>query len=119
MSTEKETAVLTKIDTEACLHTAEGRVYLNQLKSVTKVTGISETTAHFIGEEIVKLGYTGEYKSIHLFRCPDGYFLFCNKTFSKNNWSASDRELDVLLDKVSDVEVVEGLKKELSAAPVT
>jgi len=110
---------IAKLDTETSLHTSEGRIFINQLRSVTEIISILDTSAQFKGEEIVKTGYLGEYKSVHLFKCPKGYFLFCNKTFTKNNWSIADSDLEALMSKISDNDVVQRLKEELLETAVT
>jgi hypothetical protein len=117
MSDENTTAeTIAKVDTENSLFTSEGRLYIKQLRSVSEIVAINETTAQFKGEEIVKTGYVGDYKSVHLFKCKKGYFLFCNKLFTKHNWSAAAEELDTLLQQVPDKNVSELLKKELAAS---
>ena len=94
--------------------TSEGRVFLNQVASVSSIMRINNTTVEFLGEQLVKTGYLSDYKSVQLIKCPAGYLLFADKIFTKNNWSVAAPDLDTLLQAVSDKEVLAQLEKELS-----
>lgn len=94
-----------KLDVETVLQTSEGRSFLNQLNAVSRVLSIKNSEVEFKGEEILKTGYVGDCKSVHLFKCPDGYFLFCNKAFTRNNWSAASEKLIDVIDKAYDGEI--------------
>jgi hypothetical protein len=107
-------AEVVKLDTEAVLLTSEGRTFLNQLTCVSRIITISNTTVTFKGKEVMKTGYWGDYKSVQLFECPQGYFLFCNKLFSKNNWSAAASDLDTLFQQITDRALADRIQQELS-----
>lgn len=103
------------LDTETVLQTTEGRVFINQLNTVSHVLSMRDAEVAFKGEEIVKTGYVGEWKSVQLFKCPNGYFLFCDAAFGKNNWSAIGKTVEEILGKVADKEVRQCIEEELSA----
>ncbi len=90
-----------KLNVETILQTSDGRRFLNQISKVSQVMAMRDAEVEFKGEEVATTGYVGDCKSVHLFKCPGGYFLFLNKAFSMNNWSASG-ELDEVLQKVDD-----------------
>jgi hypothetical protein len=93
------------LDLETNVQTAEGRIFLNQLNAVSHVLYLKDTTVEFKGEEVVRTGYVGDFKSLMLYKCPNGYFLFGDKAFGKNNWSAVGKTLDELLTKVKGEEI--------------
>ncbi len=107
-----------KLDVETILLTTEGRHFIKQIQSVSRILLISHSEVTFKGEEIAKLGYVGDCKSVRLFKCPDGYFLFCNKAMSMNNWSAADTSLNNLLNKVYDPQIKEKVAMALDPATV-
>lgn len=113
MSDEKKVA---KLDFETSLFTIEGRIFLKQLSSVSYVLSVKDSGAEFWGEEKVKTGYVGDCKSVHLFECPEGFLLFCNKAFTQNNWSATGQTAAEVLDKVYDIEIKKRVEEELSGA---
>lgn len=104
-----------KLDVETSLFTMEGRVFLKQLNSVSSVLSISDTQVEFLGDEMVKTGYVGDCKSVQFFQCPKGFFIFCNKAFTKNNWSATGQTVVEVLDKINDSSIREKVESELSA----
>lgn len=101
-----------KLDVESNVQTMEGRVFVNQLNEVSHVLALKDTEIVFKGEEILKTGYVGDCKSVILYKCPNGFFLFCDKAFGKTNWSAIGKTLNELLDKVRDQEVKKRIKEE-------
>lgn len=105
-----------KLDVETILQTAEGRHFLNQLNFVSQIVTIKDSQVVFKGEQMVKTGYVADCKSVQLFKCPDGYFLFCNKAATKNNWSVSGRGLEEVLSKLYDNEIKNKLEEELASA---
>ena len=105
-----------KLDVETILQTAEGRHFLNQLNFVSQIVTIKNSQVEFKGEQMVKTGYVADCKSVQLFKCPDGYFLFCNKAATKNNWSVSGRGLEEVLSKLYDNEIKNKLEEELASA---
>lgn len=105
-----------KLDVETILQTAEGRHFLNQLNFVSQIVTIKDSQVEFKGEQMVKTGYVADCKSVQLFKCPDGYFLFCNKAATKNNWSVSGRGLEEVLSKLYDNEIKNKLEEELASA---
>lgn len=105
-----------KLDVETVLQTTEGRVFLDQLKSVSRVLSIKDSVVEFKGEEILKTGYVGDCKGVQLFECPNGYFLFCNKAFTKNNWSTSGEKLNEVVGRVEDKEIRDKVSKMLATA---
>ena len=107
-----------KLDVETILLTTEGRHFIKQIQSVSRILLINHSEVTFKGEEMAKLGYVGDCKSVQLFKCPDGYFLFCNKAMSMNNWSAVDASLENLLNKVYDPEIKEKVAAALKPVPV-
>ena len=113
-TTSNEQAIV-KLDTETSLLTSEGRVFLNQIASVSSIMRVNNTSVEFLGEELVKTGYVSDCKRVQLIKCPAGYFLFADKTFTKNNWSVAAPDLETLLQNVPDREVRTQLEKELSA----
>ena len=104
-----------KLDVETILQTTEGRSFLNNINSVSQVLAIVNSTVEFKGEEIVKTGYVGDCKSVHLFKCPNGYFLFCNKAFTMNNWSTTGTTVDEVIAKTYDNDIKKRIKEEISA----
>ncbi len=106
------------LDLETNLQTAEGRRFLNQLNTVSRVLHVKDTTVQFKGEEILKTGYVGDFKSVILYKCPNGYFLFGDKVFGKNNWSAIGKSIDELLRQLDDGEVKKKITESLSASAV-
>ena len=105
-----------KLDVETILQTAEGRHFLNQLNFVSQIVTIKDSQVEFKGEQMVKTGYVADCKSVQLFKCPDGYFLFCNKAATKNNWSVSGRGLEEVLSKLYDNEIKNKPEEELASA---
>ena len=105
-----------KLDVETILQTTEGRIFLNQLNQVSRVLSIRNSEVNFKGVEVVKTGYLGDCKSVHLFKCPNGYFLFCNKAFTKNNWSAAGSKLNDVIEKIQDGEVKKKISETLASA---
>ncbi|MFQ5677690.1 MAG: hypothetical protein ACE5G1_17510, partial [bacterium] len=103
-----------KLDVETILQTTEGRVFLDQLKSVSRVLSFKDSEVEFKGEEILKTGYVGDCKRVHLFKCPNGYFLFCNKAFTKNNWSTTGEKLNELVSRVENKEIRERVSEMLA-----
>ncbi len=105
-----------KLDVETILQTTEGRSFLNQLNEVSRVLSVKGSEVNFRGEEILKTGYLGDYKSVQLFKCPNGYFLFCNKAFTKNNWSTAAGKLNDVIEKIQDGEVKKKISESLASA---
>ncbi len=107
---------IVKLDVETILQTTEGRSFLNQINQVSRILSIRDSKVDFKGEEILKTGYLGDCKSVHLFKCPNGYFLFCNKAFTKNNWSSAGSKLNEIIEKIQDGEVKKKISETLAAA---
>ncbi len=105
-----------KLDVETILQTTEGRSFLNQLNQVSRVLSMRNSEVNFKGVEVVKTGYLGDCKSVHLFKCPNGYFLFCNKASTKNNWSAAGSKLNDVIEKIQDGEVKKKISETLASA---
>ncbi len=103
-----------KLDVETTLNTIEARKFLNQISLVSRVLSMRDTEVEFKGEEIAATGYVGDCKSVQLFKCPNGFFLFCNKAFTKNNWSAAARTLEEVLQQIDDDAVRAKVSEELS-----
>ncbi|MCG8607447.1 hypothetical protein MJD09_21005, partial [bacterium] len=93
---------IVSLDVETNLQTTEGRIYLNQLQTVSQVFLLKDSIVEFKGEELLKTGYIGDFKSVALYRCPNGYFSFGDRAFGKHNWSASGKDLDEILAQISD-----------------
>ncbi len=106
------------LDVESNVQTFEGRKFLNQLNSVSHVLHLKDTTVEFKGEEVLKTGYVGDFKSLILYKCPKGYFLFGDKAFGKNNWSAAASKLDELVAKLDDSDVKKKISEALRPAAV-
>ena len=70
----------------------------------------------FKGEQVLKTGYMGDYKSLILYKCPKGYFLFGDKAFGKNNVSWIGDDLDALLENVSDKEIIKRITTEVTGS---
>lgn len=104
------------LDLETILQTTEARRYINQLKTVSQILGLKDSQVSFKGEEVVSTGYVGDCKSVHLYKCPKGYFLFFNKAATKNNWSEIGDSEEAVIKKVYDPQIREKLMNELSAA---
>jgi hypothetical protein len=104
------------LDLETNLQTTEGRRFLNQLNTVSHVLHVKDTTAEFKGEEILKTGYVGDFKSVILYKCPNGYFLFGDKAFGKNNWSVAGATLEELLAKLPEGDVKQKVGEALTPA---
>ncbi|MFQ5709149.1 MAG: hypothetical protein ACE5HO_16965 [bacterium] len=102
---------IVKLDVEANVQTMAGRVFLRQLNEVSHVLRLKDTEVEFKGELLVKSGYVGDCKSAVLYKCPKGYFLFCDQAFGSNNWSVIGSTLEDLLDKVQDTGIKEKLKQ--------
>lgn len=103
-----------KLDTETVLQTTEGRIFINQLNTVSHVLAMRNAEVEFKGEELVKTGYVGDWKSVQLYKCPKGYFLFCDAAFGMNNWSAIGETVEEVLDKITDKDVRKRVEEELS-----
>ncbi|HEX9654046.1 MAG TPA: hypothetical protein VGA99_10065 [bacterium] len=116
--TAKAKDVMT-LDVETNLQTTEGRKYLNQLNTVSHVLHLKDTTVTFKGEEVLKTGYLGDFKSLSLYKCPKGYFLFGDRAFGKNNWSVMANTLDELLAKLGEGEVKQKIAEAAHASAVT
>lgn len=116
MSAGKQPEGVVKLDVESCLQTMEGRIFIKHLNQVSHVLSLRDTELEFKGEELVKTGYVGDCKSVMLFKCPKGYFLFCDKAFGKNNWSVIGDTVEAVLEQVNNQEVKEKLQEEISAA---
>lgn len=106
------------LDTETNLQTTEGRKFINQLNTVSHVLHLKDTTVTFKGEEVLKTGYVGDFKSLILYKCPRGYFLFGDKAFGKNNWSMIASSEDELLAKLNDGEIKKKISEAVSAGAV-
>ncbi|MFQ5824785.1 MAG: hypothetical protein ACE5JB_12065 [bacterium] len=94
-----------KLDIETNVQTGEGRIYLKQLNRVSHVLFLRAAEVEFKGELVLKTGYVGDCKSVMLYKCPNGYFLFCDKAFGKNNWSAIGQTFEEVIAKVSNEEI--------------
>ncbi|MFQ6114587.1 MAG: hypothetical protein ACE5NG_10970 [bacterium] len=103
-----------KLDIETNVQTGEGRIFLNQLNQVSHVLFFRDTEVEFKGETALKTGYVGDCKSVTLYKCPNGFFLFCNAAFGKNNWSAIGQTFEEVLAKVSSKEIKKKLQEEYS-----
>jgi len=110
---------IVKLDVETVLQTTEGRSFLNQLNEVSRVLSVRDSAVDFKGEEILKTGYLGDCKSVQLFKCPNGYFLFCNKAFTKNNWSAAGSKLNDVIEKIQDGQIKKKISETLASASQT
>ena len=110
---------IVKLNVETVLQTTEGRSFLNQLNEVSRVLSVRNSAVDFKGEEILKTGYLGDCKSVQLFKCPNGYFLFCNKAFTKNNWSAAGSKLNDVIEKIQDGEIKKKISETLASASQT
>jgi len=110
-----------KLNVETILQTSEGRSFLNQINQVGRVLAMKDSEVEFKGEEVAKTGFVSDCKSVQLFKCERGYFVFCNKTFSMNNWSTAGASIDVILNKISDEEIRAVLAEQLGqeAAPAS
>ena len=104
-----------KLNVETNLYTTEGRIFLNQLNTVSRVLTLREAEVEFKGELVFKTGYLGDYKSVQLYKCPGGYFLFFDMAFGQNNRSLIGETLDDLLAKVDDNKVKERILAETAA----
>ncbi len=102
------------LDVETILLTAEGRPFIKQINSVSRVLSMKHSEVKFRGEQLVKTGYVGDCKSVQLFKCPNGYFLFCNKAFSNNNWSIAGDTLKDVFAALTDTEIKTALKAVVS-----
>ena len=111
---DKSAGVVT-LDVESNVQTVEGRVFLKQLNEVSHVLHLKDTEVRFKGEVILKADYVGDCKSVILYKCPRGYFLFCDKVFGKTNWSAIGSTLPELLEKVQDEAIRKRIEEEVSA----
>jgi hypothetical protein len=109
-----------KLDVETNVQTTEGRIFLTQLNTVSHVLHLKDSVVHFRGEEVLKTGYIGDFKSLILYKCPKGYFLFGDRAFGKNNVSWAGNDLDELLGKLRDKEIekkiLEGVTEVAEAA---
>ncbi len=101
------------LDVETNVQTTEGRVFLNQLNAVSHVLHLKDSTVQFKGEQLVKTGYVGDFKSVILYKCPNGYFLFGDKAFGKNNVSWIGSTVEEVLAQVPDEEVRKRVAAEL------
>lgn len=105
-----------KLDLESSVHTIEGRNFLNQLNRVSHILSLKGSEVVFKGGQLFKTGYVGDCKSVQLFKCPGGYFLFCNRAFTMNNWSAAGETIDEVVSRVDDAQIKQKISAELSAA---
>ena len=103
-----------KLNVETILQTSEGRSFLNQINQVGRVLAMKDSEVEFKGEEIAKTGFVSDCKSVQLFKCPNGYFVFCNKTFSMNNWSAAGASIDEILKQIDDEAIRSALAEQVS-----
>ncbi len=90
------------LDVETNVQTAEGRVFLNQLNAVSRVLHLKDTTVQFKGEVVAQTGYVGDFKSLTLYKCPNGYCLFGDKAFGKNNVAWVGKTVEEVLAQVPD-----------------
>lgn len=105
---------IVSLDVESNVQTLEGRIFLKQLNEVSHVLHLKDTEVKFFGEEIARLEYVGDYKSIILYQCPRGYFLFFDRAIGKNNWSLVGQSIDEIIDNLSDEEVKTQLQEKLA-----
>ncbi|MFQ5605930.1 MAG: hypothetical protein ACE5HS_21885 [bacterium] len=103
------------LDVETNVLTAEGRVFLNKLNTVSRVLFLRDTKVDFKGAQILKTGYIGDFKCIEIYKCPNGFFLFGNRAFGNNNWSVIGKTLDELLDQIGDLEIKKKIEAEMAA----
>ncbi|MFQ5771189.1 MAG: hypothetical protein ACE5HX_11675 [bacterium] len=103
------------MDVETNVQITEGRIFLDQLNKVSHVLSLKSTEVEFKGEPIFKTGYLGRFKSLTLYKCPNGYFLFGDKAFGKNNWSIIGSTLDELLTKIPHKEIKKKITEEVAA----
>ena len=90
------------LNVETNLQTTEGRIFLNQINKVSRVLHLKDSMVEFKGEQLLKTGYIADFKSVIFYKCPNGYFIFGNKAFGKNNWSATGHDLDEVVSQVAD-----------------
>lgn len=107
-----------KLDVQTILHTTEGRPFINQLNTVSHVLTMKDSEVEFKGELLAKTGYVSDCKSAQLFRCPNGYFLFCDKAFTNNNWSAIGQSINEVLSKLDDADIKNKLQELVPAEAV-
>ncbi len=93
------------LDVETNLQTTEGRVFLNQINKVSRVLYLKDSVVEFKGEQLLKTGYIADFKSVMFYKCPNGYFIFGDKAFGKNNWSAVGHGLDDVASQVADEKI--------------
>ncbi len=98
---------VTTLDVETNVQTTEGRVFLDQLNKVSHVLLLQDTEVTFKGELVFKTGYVGDYKSIQLYKCPRGFFLFFDVAYGKNNRSLVATTIDELLKQIPDKKIRE------------
>ena len=99
------------LDVETNLQTTEGRIFLNHLNTASRVLLVKGSTVEFKGEEILKTGYVGDFKSIILYKCPKGYFLFGDRAFGNDNLSMVGATVEELLSKIEDKEIKERISE--------
>lgn len=116
MSEKSQPESSVTLDVESETNTAEGRQFLRHIVAVSRVLQMKDTQITFKGEELLKISFVGDCKSVQLFKCPTGYFLFCNKSFTKNNWSAAGKTVSEVVEAVYDPEVKSRLAEGISAA---
>jgi len=113
--TTKPTDAVT-LNLETIVQTTEARHFIDEIRSVGKILSLKDSEVTFKGEEIAKIGIVGDCKSVQLFKCPNGYFVFCNKAFSMTNWSAADSSLENLLNNIYDPQITEKIAEALKSA---
>ncbi|MFQ5638399.1 MAG: hypothetical protein ACE5IR_10445 [bacterium] len=101
------------LDVETNVQTAEGRFFLNHLNTVSHVLFLRDSTVRFQGEQVMKTGYFDDFKSLILYKCPKGYFLFGDKAFGTNNLSWIGSDLDSLLKCVDDKKLTKKISEDV------
>jgi hypothetical protein len=104
------------LDLETNTHTSEGRIFIDTLQAVTRILARLKSEVTFEGKEIARVQWVSDNKSITIYECPNGYFLFFDKLIGKDNRAISAKTLEEALAKVPDEESRKALQEALEPA---
>ncbi len=117
MAEKTKNAGQVSLDLETNTETSEGRVFIDALAQVTVILARRKSEVTFQGKEIARLQWIGDNRSVTIYECPNGYFVFFDKLVGKNNWAVSGASLEEVLAKVPDEETRKALITALQPAP--
>lgn len=118
MSEKGKDANVVTLDLETNTNTSEGRFFVDTLQAVTLILARRKSEVTFQGKEVAKAEFVGDNRSVSVYECPRGYFIFFDKLVGKNNWALSAATLDQALAKIPDEETQKALSEALKPQTV-